>query len=106
MVRPESDAVTPASTWKTRLDLPLMATLPRPGPRIVTGPVVLLSSSGPPARAMTDRLTKIDLPKVIMAPPLRTSARLTAWRRLSLPPARLRLQGRSRDRGHDLPRDL
>jgi hypothetical protein len=81
-VRPESDAVTPASTWKTRLDPPpLMASLP--GPRIVTGPVASLSSSGPAVRAMTARLANVDLSKVMVAPPLRTSARWTAWRRLS-----------------------
>src|SRR5262249_20286680 len=47
--RPESVAVTPWSTWKTRLALfPLMITGPWPGPSaIVTGCAVLLSSSWP-----------------------------------------------------------
>ena len=57
IVRPERLAEVPLSTWKTRLaPPPLTASLPRPGPRIVIGPVALLSSSGPAVRVMTDGL--------------------------------------------------
>jgi hypothetical protein len=59
--------------------------LPGPGPTIAIGPVSLLNSSEPAGRVMTDRLAKAALSKVMVAPPSRTSARLTAWRRLSLP---------------------
>jgi hypothetical protein len=86
MVRPESVAEAPWSTWKTRLaPPPLIASLSRPGPRILIGPVGLLSSSWPAVRSMTAGPEKADLSKVMVAPPSRTSARLTAWRRLSWP---------------------
>ena len=45
IVRPEIDAVTPGSTWNTRLALLPETVTPAAGPVIVSVPVVSLSSS-------------------------------------------------------------
>ena len=45
IVRPEMDAVTPASTWNTRLSPPPLTVTPAAGPVIVSVSLVLLSSS-------------------------------------------------------------
>ena len=47
IVSPEIDAVTPASTWNTRLRPPPLTVTPAAGPVIVSVPVVSLSSSWP-----------------------------------------------------------
>ena len=48
IVKPESDALTSGSIWNTRLALfPLIDSKLAPGPSIVTGRAVLLSSSSP-----------------------------------------------------------
>ena len=47
IVSPEIDAVTPASTWNTRLSPPPLTVTPAVGPVIVSVPLVLLSSSWP-----------------------------------------------------------
>ena len=52
IVSPEIDAVTPASTWNTRLAPPPLTVTPAAGPVIVSVPVVLLSSSWPPVRVI------------------------------------------------------
>ena len=52
MVRPESVAVTPLSTWKTPLFPPASMVRPAAGPVIVCSPPVSLSSSWPPVRAI------------------------------------------------------
>ena len=52
IVSPEMDAVTPASTWNTRLCPPPLTVTPAAGPVIVSVPVVLLSSSCVPVRVI------------------------------------------------------
>ena len=52
IVSPEMDAVTPASTWNTRLFPPASTVTPAAGPVIVSVPVVSLSSSWPPVRSI------------------------------------------------------
>ena len=49
IVIPEIDAVTPGSTWNTRLAPPPLTVTPAAGPVIVSFPVVSLSSSWPTA---------------------------------------------------------
>ncbi len=48
IVSPEMDAVTPDSTWNTRLSPPPLTVTPAAGPVIVSVPLVLLSASWPP----------------------------------------------------------
>ena len=52
MVRPESAAVTPLSTSKTRLFPPASMVRPAAGPVIVSSPPVSLSSSWPAVRVI------------------------------------------------------
>ena len=52
IVSPEIEAVTNASTWKTRLAPPPLTVTPAAGPVIVSVPVVLLSSSWVPVRVI------------------------------------------------------
>ena len=52
IVSPEKDAVTPASTWNTRLSPPPLTVTPAAGPVIVVTPVVSVSSSCVPARVI------------------------------------------------------
>ena len=47
MVRPESEAVTPELTWKTRLRPPPLTVTPAAGPVMVSVPPVSLSTSWP-----------------------------------------------------------
>ena len=56
IVSPEIDAVTPASTWNTRLSPPPLTVTPAAGPVIVSVPLVLLSSSWPAGQR--DRLRR------------------------------------------------
>src|SRR5262249_48696954 len=84
-VRPESEAVTPMSTRKTPLLPPAPKVRPAAGPVIVCKPPVSLSSIGPAVRAIVCGLAKAGGAKVMVAAAPRTSARLTAWRRLRSP---------------------
>ena len=52
IVSPEMDAVTPASTWNTRLSPPPLTVTPAAGPVIVSVSLVLLSSSWVPVRVI------------------------------------------------------
>ncbi len=58
IVSPEIDAVTPPSTWNTRLCPPPLTVTPAVGPVIVSVPVVSLSSSWPAAQG--DRLRRLE----------------------------------------------
>ena len=78
IVSPEIDAVTPASTWNTRLSPPPLTVTPAAGPVIVSVPVVSLSSSWLPRQG--DRLRRLE-------------HRLVKGDRLG-PPVRIRLADR------------
>ena len=78
IVSPEIDAVTPASTWNTRLAPPPLTVTPAFGPVIVSVPVVSLSSSWVPRQG--DRLRRLE-------------HRLVKGDRLG-PPGRIRLADR------------
>ena len=69
MVSPEIDAVTPLSTWNTRLALPPLTVTPAAGPVIVVGPVVSLSSSWLPVRVIVCGVAKTVGSKVIVSVP-------------------------------------
>ena len=81
MVRPESAAVTPLSTRKTRLIPPPLIVTPAAGAAIVSVPPPLLSSSWPPVSVIVRGLAKTLGSKLIDWAPVKTLARLTAWRR-------------------------
>ena len=85
MVRPESAAVTPLSTRKTRLVPPASIVTPAAGPAIVTAPLVSLSSSCPDVRAIVCAVAKTVGSKVMVWGPPTKLVRPTAWRRLSSP---------------------
>ena len=65
IVSPEIDAVTPASTWNTRLSPPPLTVTPAAGPVIVSVPVVLLSSSWVPVRVIVCGVLNTVLSKVM-----------------------------------------
>ena len=81
IVSPEIDAVTPPSTWNTRLSPPPLTVTPAFGPVIVSVPVVSLSSSWPPVRVIVCGVLNTVLSKVIVSAPPVVFAWAIAWRR-------------------------
>ena len=67
IVRPLIDAVTPGSTWNTRLALLPLTVTPAAGPVIVSVPVVSLSSSWAPVSVIVCALAKTVGSKVIVS---------------------------------------
>jgi hypothetical protein len=67
MVRPLKLAVTPASTWNTRLAPPPLTVTPAAGPVIVSVPVVSLSSSWVPFRVIVCGVLNTVLSKVMVS---------------------------------------
>ena len=86
IVSPEMDAVTPPSTWNTRLSPPPLTVTPAAGPVIVSVPVVLLSSSWVPVRVIVCGVAKTVWSKVMFEfPEGAVSAKAMASRRLKRP---------------------
>ena len=69
IVSPEIDAVTPPSTWNTRLGPPPLTVTPAAGPVIVSVPVVSLSSSWVPVRVIVCGVLNTVLSKSIVSVP-------------------------------------
>ena len=69
MVSPEMDAVTPLSTWNTRLSPDALTVTPAFGPMIVSRPVVSVSSSWVPARLIVSGALNTVLSKTIASSP-------------------------------------
>ena len=80
IVSPEIDAVTPASTWNTRLSPPPLTVTPAFGPVIVSVPVVSLSSSWVPVRVIVCGVLNTLLSKAIVSAPPAEFAWPTAQR--------------------------
>ena len=71
IVSPEIDAVTPTSTWNTRLALLPLTVTPAVGPVIVSVPVVSRSSSGAPPSVIVCAVAKTIASKLMAwFPPL------------------------------------
>ena len=85
MVRPEIDAVTPVSTWKTRVWPPPLIVTPAAGPVIVCVPVVLLNSSRSPASVIVFGVLKTVASKsMVLAPTSRRHRRSPTARCLAV----------------------
>ena len=80
IVSPEIDAVTPPSTWNTRLSPPPLTVTPAFGPVIVSVPLVSLSSSWVPVRVIVCGVLNTVLSKVIVSAPPAEFAWPTAQR--------------------------
>ena len=86
IVSPEMDAVTPLSTWNTRLSPPPLTVTPAAGPVIVSVSVVLLSSSCVPVRVIVCGVANTFGSKVMFAFPEGSAlARTMASGRLKRP---------------------
>ena len=86
IVSPEIDAVTPLSTWNTRLSPPPLTVTPAFGPVIVSVSLVLLSSSWVPVRVIVCGVAKTFLSKVMVEIPEGSRlAKAMASRRLKRP---------------------
>jgi hypothetical protein len=84
IVSPEMEAVTPPSTWNTRLSPPPLTVRPAAGAAIVSVPLAALSSSGRPARVIVWAVAKTVLSQVIVWPGSALALAI-ASRRLVLP---------------------
>ena len=84
IVSPEIDAVTPESTWNTRLVPPPLTVTPAAGPVIVSVPLVSLSSSWPSDNVIVWAVAKTVGSKVIVWPGTALAAAI-ASRRLVVP---------------------
>ena len=82
IVSPEIDAVTPPSTWNTRLSPPPLTVTPAFGPVIVSVPVVSVSSSWVPVRVIVCGVLNTLLSKAIVSAPPAEFAWPTAQRRV------------------------
>ena len=69
IVIPEMDAVTPESTWNTRLSPPALTVTPAFGPVIVTDSFAVLSSSWVPPRVIVCAVLKNVPNTIVFAPP-------------------------------------
>src|SRR5262245_1241944 len=86
IVNPERNAVTPPSTWNTRLVPPPLTVTPAAGPVMVSVSLVLLSSSWPRLSGIVWALANTMGSKVMVEFPEESlSARATASRRLMRP---------------------
>ncbi len=85
IVSPERDALTPASTWNTRLSPPPLTVTPPAGPMIVSSPDVSVSSSCLPVRVIVCGVAKTVGSKVMVLATPSVLARMMARGRLRRP---------------------